>query len=367
MKNKLIPFITKEFYHIFRDKKTLLIIFVLPIILVILFGFAIRSEVKDVKIAILDQSKDELSIGLTNKILASTYFEHAAQINTEQEIEQGFKNSTFSVALIIPADFSRQFGSQNTTQVQIITDATNLNSATIVKQYLSAIIASFTQDEIGSTSSGSPVNLSLRLFFNPELKDVYMFVPGLLALILMLISAIMGAVSLSKEKETGTFNILKVSPLKTFHIIIGKLIPYLILSLVNVIIIIGMSVVIFHMPINGSYFLLFLVNMLFLLTALSIGVFISSITDTQQSALIISIVGLLLPTILLSGFIYPIDNMPLVLQWFCQIIPATWFIEAIKTVMIKGGGLALIWPQLLILSFMILFFIGISVKNYNKD
>jgi len=364
--NKLKPFIIKEFYHIFRDKKTLLIIFILPIVLVTLFGFAIRSEIKDSKIAILDKSLDEMSIALSNKIIASRYFVNSADVETDSQLEEKFKNGDIDVAIVIPPDFSKNFLKLNTTNVQILADASNLNTATITKQYLSSIIGSFTVEKLSNPNIKEPINLSLRLVYNPELKDVYMFVPGLLALILMLVSAIMSSVSLTKEKETGTFNVLKVSPLRSYHIIIGKLIPYLILSIINVIVIIGMSVVIFNMPINGSYVLLFVVCILFLITALSIGVFVSSITETQQSALLLSIVALFLPTILLSGFIYPIENMPLILQGICQIFPAKWFIEALKTVMIVGGGIEFIWLQLLVLASMTVFFIGLSVKKYNK-
>lgn len=364
--NKLKPFIIKEFYHIFRDKKTLLIIFILPIVLVTLFGFAIRSEIKDSKIAILDKSLDEMSISLSNKIIASRYFVNSADVETDSQLEEKFKNGDIDVAIVIPPDFSKNFLKLNTTNVQILADASNLNTATITKQYLSSIIGSFTVEKLSNPNIKEPINLSLRLVYNPELKDVYMFVPGLLALILMLVSAIMSSVSLTKEKETGTFNVLKVSPLRSYHIIIGKLIPYLILSIINVIVIIGMSVVIFNMPINGSYVLLFVVCILFLITALSIGVFVSSITETQQSALLLSIVALFLPTILLSGFIYPIENMPLILQGICQIFPAKWFIEALKTVMIVGGGIEFIWLQLLVLASMTVFFIGLSVKKYNK-
>lgn len=364
--NKLKPFIIKEFYHIFRDKKTLLIIFILPIVLITLFGFAIRSEIKDSKIAILDKSLDEMSIALSNKIIASIYFVNSPDVETDSQLEEKFKNGDIDVAIVIPQDFSKNFLKLNTTKIQIITDASNLNTATITKQYLSSIIGAFTAEKLSNPNIKEPVNLSLRLVYNPELKDVYMFVPGLLALILMLVSAIMSSVSLTKEKETGTFDVLKVSPLRSYHIIIGKLIPYLILSIINVIVIIGMSVLIFNMPINGSYVLLFVVCILFLITALSIGVFVSSITDTQQSALLLSIVALFLPTTLLSGFIYPIENMPLILQGICQIFPAKWFIEALKTVMIVGGGIEFIWLQLLVLFCMTIFFIGLSVKKYNK-
>ncbi|MFA7115682.1 MAG: ABC transporter permease [Bacteroidales bacterium] len=364
--NKLRPFIRKEFQHIFRDKKTLLIIFILPIVLIILFGFAIRSEVKNVPITILDKSKDEMSIELTNKILASKYFINKANVQTDSEIEEKFKNKDISCAVIIPPNFSRDFIKLGTTNLQIITDATNLNNSTIFKQYLEAIITSFRQEKLNIPYISDPINLSLRLVYNPELKDVYMFVPGLLALILTLVSAIMSAVSLTKEKETGTLNILKVSPLKIYHIIIGKLIPYLLLSLLDVVIIMGMSVVIFNMPINGSYLLLALLFIIFLLTALSIGVFVSSITDTQQAALILSIISLFLPTTLLSGFIYPIENMPLFLQGISQLFPATWFIEGLKTIMIKGEGLHFIWMQLTVLTAMSMFFITLSIKKYNK-
>ncbi len=363
---KFKPFIKKEFYHIFRDKKTLLIVFVMPIVLVIFFGFAIRTEIKDASIAILDNSKDELSMGLTNKILSSGYFKKDRDLISNKEIEGAFQDGRIKLTVVIPANFSKDFYKMGYAPIQIIADATNMNNAAALINYTSSIIEDYRTEILNLTGMSPPFDTAVKMVYNPEMKDVYMFVPGVLALVLMLICAMMTSVSLAKEKENGTLKILTVSPLRTYQIIIGKVIPYLIIALLDTVVIIGLSVWIFAIPINGSLLTLFLVCMLFLITALSLGILISSISKTQQIAIFISLVTLFLPTTILSGFIYPIENMPLPLQVICQIFPAKWFIEAIKAVMIKGSGVSAIWLQLTVLTFMTLIFIRLSIVKYSK-
>jgi len=364
--NKFIPFIQKEFYHIFRDKKTLLIVFVMPIVLVILFGFAIRTEIKDARIAILDNSKDELSVGLANKLFSSGYFIKDRDLVSNKEIEGAFQEGKIKLAIVIPANFSQDFYKTGSAPIQIIADAININTATALTNYVNSIIEDYRKEKLNVVSVSAPFDTTVKMVYNPEMKDVYMFVPGVLALVLMLISAMMTSVSLAKEKENGTLKILTVSPLRTYQIIIGKVIPYLIISLLNAGVIIGLSVWIFAIPINGSLLTLFVVCLLFLITALSLGILISSISKTQQVAIFISIITLFLPTTILSGFIYPIENMPLPFQGICQIFPAKWFIEAIKAVMIKGSDMSAIWLQLTVLTVMAIIFIRLSIVKYSK-
>lgn len=375
---QLIPFIKKEFYHISRDKETLLIMFIMPTILVILFGFAIRTEIKESQIAILDKSRDELSIGLINKLLSTDYFvcdaytttssitDATAYVATDAEIDVLFRQGDVDLVIVIPKNFSKEFYSEKQADIQIITDASNLNSSTVLKSYAQSIIEDYRREKLNIDSDPMPFEVSMRMIYNPEMKDVYMFVPGVLALILILISALMTAISLTREKEYGTLNILTVSPLRTSHIIIGKIIPYLIIAVLNTIIILVLSVWFFDMPINGSIWTLSLVCMMFLITALSLGIFISSIAKTQQIAIFISIVALYLPTVLLSGFIYPIENMPIPLQVISHIFPAKWFIEAMKAVMIKGSSISVIWLQLAVLGATAFVMLRISIMKYSR-
>lgn len=364
--NKLLPFIRKEFYHILRDKKTLLIVFVMPIVLVILFGFAIRTEIKDARVAVLDNSKDELSVGLTQKIFSSGYFIKDRDLLSNKEIEKVFQEGEIKLAIVIPANFSHDFYKLGSAPIQIIADATNINTATTLINYANSIIEDYRKEKLIISNISVPLETTVKMVYNPEMKDVYMFVPGVLALVLLLISAMMTSVSLAKEKENGTLKILTVSPLRTYQIIIGKVIPYLVISLINTAVIIALSVSIFAIPIIGNLLLLFLVCLLFLITALSLGILISAISKTQQVAIFLSIIILYLPTIILSGFIYPIENMPLPLQGICQLFPAKWFIEAIKGVMIKGSGISGIWHQLAVLTVMIVVFIRLSIVKYRK-
>ncbi len=203
-----------------------------------------------------------------------------------------------------------------------------------------------------------------RMAYNPELKSVFMFIPGVMTIILMLVSAMMTSISITREKELGTMEILLVSPLKPFQVIIGKVVPYIFLSVINAIVIIVLSIFVFKMPVEGSLFLLGLESVLFIINALSLGILISTISKTQQAAMMISLMGLMLPVILLSGFIFPISSMPLPLQIISNIIPAKWFIIILKAIMLKGVGLFFIWKETLVLVAMSLFFIGLSVKKY---
>lgn len=361
----LEPFIRKEFYHILRDRKTLLIVLVMPVVLVVLFGFAIRTELRDAPIAIFDQAHDELSTGLTHKLLSSGYFIKVKDLSRSADIEAVFKNGEAKMVIVFPPYFSRDFYHSQQASVQLLADASNINTATTLISYVQAIVDDYRQQALRFAGALPPFEFTVKMMYNPALEDVYMFVPGVLALVLMLVSAMMTSVSLAREKENGTFRLLTVSPLAVWKIIFGKVIPYLLLSLINTVVILVLSVFMLGMPMNGSLLTLFPVCLLFLFTALSLGILISSVAQTQQVAIFISIIGLFLPTVLLSGFIYPIENMPLPLQLFCQLFPAKWFIEAIKTVMIKSGGIADVWLQLVVLLGMTLLFLRLSVLRYS--
>jgi len=361
---RFIGFIKKEFYHIFRDRRSLFILFGMPIAQIMLFGFAITNEINNVDIAILNNSKDATTEEIINKITYSNYFSVKKFIQNENEIEAIFKKGHVKAVLNFETDFSKKLSTQNNATVQIITDATDPNTANTISNYVSAILQNYSQTINKNIEIGYQIIPKSRMVYNQELKSVFMFVPGVMTIILMLVSAMMTSISITREKELGTMEILLVSPLKPFQVIIGKVVPYIFLSVINATVIIVLSIFVFGMPVQGSLFLLGAESILFIITSLSLGILISTISETQQTAMMISLMGLMLPVILLSGFIFPITSMPLPLQIISNTIPAKWFIIIVKGIMLKGVGLTFIWKETLILVGMTLFFIVLSIKKY---
>ena len=361
---RFIGFIKKEFYHIFRDRRSLFILFGMPIAQIMLFGFAITNEINNIDIAILNNSKDAITEEIINKITSSSYFSVKKFIQNENEIEGIFKKGNVKAVLNFETDFSKKLTTQNNATVQIITDATDPNTANTISNYVSAIFQNYSQRINKNSEIPYQIIPKNRMVYNQELKSVFMFVPGVMTIILMLVSAMMTSISITREKELGTMEILLVSPLKPFQVIIGKVIPYIFLSVINAIVIIVLSIFVFKMPVQGSLLLLGAESILFIITSLSLGILISTVSATQQTAMMISLMGLMLPVILLSGFIFPITSMPIPLQIISNIIPAKWFIIIVKGIMLKGVGLSFIWKETLILVGMTLFFIVLSTKKY---
>jgi ABC-2 type transport system permease protein len=361
---RFIGFVKKEFYHIFRDRRSLFILFGMPIVQILLFGFAITNEINNVDIAILDHSKDANTQEIINKISASKYFSINQLISNEKEIEAVFKKGKVKAVLTFEKDFSKNLIKENKATVQIIADATDPNTANTISNYVNAILKNYQQGLNKNTQISYQIVSQTRMVYNPELKSVFMFVPGVMTVILMLVSAMMTSISITREKELGTMEILLVSPLKPIQVIVGKVVPYIFLSVINATVIILLGLFVFNMPVQGSMFLLGLESVLFIITALALGILISTISATQQTAMMISLMGLMLPVILLSGFIFPISSMPMPLQIISNIIPAKWFIIIIKGIMLKGVGLQYLWKETLILLGMTLFFIALSAKKY---
>lgn len=361
---RFIGFIKKEFYHIFRDRRSMFILFGMPIAQIMLFGFAITNEVNNVKIAIFDQSKDFETQQIINKISASSYFDILQEIRSEAEIESVFKKGKVKAVLVFEKDFSKKLQTQNIGKVQVISDATDPNMANTISNYISSILQNYSQEKNKITPSAYQIQTQTQLYYNPELKSVFNFVPGVMTVILMLVSAMMTSISITREKELGTMEILLVSPLKPFQVIIGKVFPYIFMSIINAIVILVLGYFIFEMPIEGSLVLLAFETVLFIICALALGILISTISDSQQTAMMTSLFGLMLPVILLSGFIFPISSMPLPLQVISNIIPAKWFIIIIKAIMLKGATFAVIWKETLIIIGMTFLFIIVSIKKY---
>ncbi len=361
---QFIIFVQKEFYHIFRDRKSLLIIILMPIVQIILFGFALTNEIKDSSIAVLDYSKDMASTDIIRRMGASRYFNIAADLHTQQDLETAFKTGKIRLAVVFQAGFQEALLHSNQASVQLIADAADPNTATTVTNYATNIIRDYQNDLNRQAAIPYQVTPQIRMLYNPQLKGAYNFVPGVMAMILILISAMMTSVAIVREKEINTMEVLLVSPLKPLLFILSKAIPYIFLSLVNVTTILIVSVTLLEVPINGSLALLFSEALLFIATSVSLGLMISNITDSQQTALMISLMGLLLPTLLLGGFMFPIESMPRPLQIVSNIVPSKWFFTIVKNVMIKGLGFKVIWKETLILAGMALFFLVISLSKF---
>ena len=357
-------FIVKEFYHIFRDRKTLFILLGMPMVQIIIFGFALTNEVKNTKITIINQSETVAANRLVQKIESSKYFELYSQSTDANQIDKLFKKGAVKIALIIPNDFDLSSVNQNKGQLQIIADATDPNVATALTNYLSVIIQDFQKELNPNNAIPYKIDLEARMMYNPQLKGAYNFVPGVMAMVLLLVCTMMTALTVVREKELGNMDILLASPINPLKIILAKAVPYLLLSIINITTILLLSYFVLDVPINGSLILLYAESILFIMVSLGLGLLISAGTDSQQSAMFISLVAMFLPTVMFSGFIFPIENMPLPLRIISNFIPAKWFFIIVKSVMIKGVGLNLVWKETLILTGMMLFFFGMAIKKF---
>lgn len=361
---QLLTFIRKEFYHVLRDKRVLLMLFGLPIIQVILFGFALSNEIKNTGIAIFDQDKSAVSSALISKINANKYFDVDKNITNSNQFQEAFKDGKTKILLVIPSDFSENLNLQKKANLQIIIDGTDINLGNQISNYLQNIILDFYKNQAKNTIQTYNVTPEIRMLYNPQLKGAPNFVPGVMALILLIVCVMMTAIAIVKEKETGTMEILLVSPMKPQFVIIAKAVPYFILSMLIVLVILVLSYFLLDLPIKGSLILLLFVSTIFILTNLLIGILISIFVKTQQQAMLISLIATMLPTLMLSGFMFPIENMPIPLQVISNIIPAKWYYIMIKNIMIKGTGIAIIWKQILILTGMMMALFAIAVKKF---
>lgn len=362
---QFLVFIRKEWSHIWRDPKTLFILFGMPIVQITIFGFALTNEVKNAKIAIVDPSKDVSTAALINRIEASRYFEVKDYVTSYSDIETKFKEGKIKIAIVFPQKFNQTIAHTNTAQIQIIADASDPNTATVLTNYASVIIQDWQKELNKNKKYPYTITSEVRMLYNPELKGAFNFVPGVMAMVLMLVSTLMTSIAIVREKELGMMEVLLVSPLKPIIIILAKTIPYLVLSLVNILSILLLSVFALELPIAGSLPLLIGLSLLFTITSLSLGLLISSVTNSQQVAMLISLMGLFLPTLMLSGFMFPIENMPLPLRFLSNFVPAKWYYFIVKAVMIKGLGLKAIWKETSVLIGMTIFLIVVSIRKYN--
>lgn len=363
---QFISFVRKEFYHIFRDLRTMLILLGMPVVQIILFGFAITTEVKNVKVAVLDFSKDVSTRQIIDKLDASDYFNVNKILYDNNEIEETLRKSSSDLIIVFEAGFDNNLRHTGKARVQLIADATDPNNATILTSYASNIIADYQQSRIMQQQSPIQIIPQIKLLYNPGMQSAYNFVPGVMGLILMLICAMMTSISIVREKETGTMEVLLVSPVRPLWMIIAKMVPYFVLSCVNLVTILLLSVYVLHVPVAGSLFSLALLSWIFIVVSLLLGLLVSTIARTQVEVMLFSGMVLMMPTVLLSGMIFPIENMPLPLQLISNVIPARWYIVGIKKIMIEGLGISYAQREMGILMLMAVVLLIISLKKFNK-
>ncbi|MDR1524141.1 MAG: ABC transporter permease [Tannerella sp.] len=356
-------FVKKEFFHIFRDKRTILILLGMPVIQIVLFGFAISTEVKNINVAILVPVHDEITRQIIERIDAGECFRVKTMLSSPDEIDRSFQRDAADFVIAFSPHFEDNLFSAEGSQIQLIADATDTNTATAVTAYISNIIQSFFAEKFPETAARG-IQPNVRMLYNPQMKSAYTFVPGVMGLILILICAMMTSVSIVREKENGTMEVLLVSPVRPVYIILSKMVPYFALSCVNFLFILLLSIFLLGVPVEGSVIGLCALSLLYIAVSLSLGLLISTVVNTQIAAMLGSGMLLMMPVIFLSGMIFPVESMPAVLRWISHIVPAYWYIAAVKKLMIEGLSVAYVMKEFLILFVMAVFLTGVSLKKF---
>jgi ABC-2 type transport system permease protein len=339
------------------------VLVLLPVVQVLLFGFAIRNDVKDVRLAIVDPAPDATTLELRGRFAATETFRTVALLKDARELDRLFQTDTAQVALEFEPGFGSRLASGGVARLLVITDAAEPNSGTARQNFVAAVVQQFEREQ-RQRSGAILIVPQARARFNPTRESAHLFVPGLLTLVLNIIAALMTALSITREKETGTMEALLVSPLRPWQIIVGKVAPYLVIGFVSVITVLVEARLVFGVPIRGSVLLLLAEGVLFILVALSMGILISARTSSQRVAMMGALLGTMLPTQMLSGFIFPIESMPRVLQVLSNIVPAKWFVLIARGIMLKGVGLAYLWQETLVLAGMAAFLLVASTRSF---
>lgn len=366
---EFMSFIRKEFRHIFRDKRTILIVLVMPVVQIVLFGFAISTEVHNARVDIVGDMEDPQVRRIVERIDRNAYLTVVGIYASVSEVSERFRRGESDVAVCFEQNFDARLRHLGKASVRLIGDGSDPNTAQVIVNYVNGVLAA-EQSDLNVTFTGfeddEAIFPHVQYMYNPAVLSSYNFVPGVMGLILMLVCSMMTAISIVREKENGTMELLLVSPVKPFGIILSKAIPYWGLSMVNLVTILLLSYYVMGIPIRGSLLLLFSVSILFILASLSLGLLISVISSTQKNALLISGMGLTMPTMIFSGIIFPCESMPVVLQYFSDIIPAKWYIIMVKKLMIEGVGFSYFYREFMILVGMTVFLLVISIRLFRK-
>jgi len=361
---QLLSFVHKEFMHIWRDKRTILVVIGLPIMQMILFGFAISTEIRNVRFGVFNPKKDEVSLKLVEHFNNNNYFTYTEDITDPNHFTDYFKKNKVDMILVFEDNFEYKLTHQGKAHIQVLTDGIDPNSSTAIANYANQIILKYQQENMIQAPCGVFIVPQIKMLYNPQMKSAFNFVPGVMGLVLTIICAMMTAVSIVREKERGSIEVLLVSPMKPIYIMISKMLPYLVISAFIMLLIILLSIFMLGVPMAGSYFTFCLISLIFVIAMLAMGLLISTMVENQVIAMLISGMGLMMPTALLSGMIFPVDNMPWLLRVISAIIPARWFISAVRKIMIEGLDFVYIYKEFIILCFMTFILLIISLKKF---
>ena len=357
-------FVAKEFIQISRDKRTLLILLGMPIMLVLVLGYAITTELREAKVAVLDPSKDAETQRIKERFRASKYFALAKEVDGGRQADEVFRQGEADLLIVFGEHFADNLRRGSGAAVQLIADGTDPNQAAMLTGYAQGVLADCQASLLERQHAPFRVEVGSRMLFNPQGKSAYNFVPGVLGLVLMLICAMMTSVAIVREKETGTMEVLLASPMKPLHIILAKMAPYFTLSVVNVVTVLLVAVFVMGVPIRGSLWWLAVASVLFVVVALSLGLLISTLVDTQMAALLVSGMGLMMPVLIFSGLVFPLESMPAALRWISDIIPARWYIDIVRKVMIEGAGVQHFGKELGIIALMAVGLLAVALKKF---
>jgi ABC-2 type transport system permease protein len=353
----------KEIRQLKRNKRMLYVLFAFPVFLLMIFGYAVNFDVHHIKVAVFDQDRSSLSRNFIISLTSSEYFDLAGYIQSEDKIRQTLDSKLAQCVIVFPKDLSEKFYSKQNAPVQILIDGVDANTASLINSYINVAVATYSQKlqtkalSVSGKSAYIPVDVHPSFWFNPELNSTIFLIPGLIVMILIITAVISIALSIVGEKERGTIEHINVSPLTTLELLIGKTIPYIIISLFIAAFILIAGYFLFGMTVKGNIFLLFLSTLIFLFASLTLGIIVSSIADNQQVAYQLAALTTLLPSMLLSGFVFPIESMPIVLQWITNLTPTKFFLVILRDILLKGVGITAFWDQLiylLIFSFILL-------------
>ena len=374
MISRILSISKKEMREIIRDKRSLMIIFILPVFLLIMFGYAVTLDIDEIKLGVLDNDNSSLSRDFINSINSSQYFTIAELIKNQRDINSLLDRGIIQCAVVIPSGFEKNLERKQKAQVQYLIDGMDASTASIIQSYVNAATQSFSQNvtkEFVSSKTGmkmtEPINIEPQFWYNKSLDTTQFFIPGLVAMILIVISVILVSISLVREKELGTIEQVRVSPVSSFELISGKIIPYLIVSLIIAASMVFMGYLFFGVVVKGSYFHLFIGTACYLLATLSMGIFISTVAESQQVAFQISQVVSQLPTVILSGFIFPIESMPVPIQILSYITPAKYYIVILRDILIKGTPFETFSMQLIYLLIFATILIVISIIRIRRS
>ena len=347
---QFLAFIIKEAKHILRDKRTMLMLFGMPVVMMFIFGFAITTDVKNVRLAIVAGNDDDATRQAADRLSASGFFTVTQILPTPTDAEQAIRSQKADMALVFEQGFARKHGG-----IQFIVDSTDPNMAQQWTNYAQAVL----------TNTDNPW-VNLKMLYNPQMKSAYNFVPAIMGMLLMLVCAMMTSISIVREKERGTMEVLLVSPTKPLMIIVAKTVPYLLIAFGILCTILLMARFLLEVPLQGSLFWIFVLSTLYILLALSLGLLVSNIAKTQLVALLISAMVLLMPIVMLSGMVFPIESMPQLLQWISAIVPTRYYISAMRKLMIMGVGVKDILHETAVLTVILAALLGLSLSRFNK-